>query len=467
MLVYPNQRWYKEDLGTTWNLSPYGICLLATMLQDRYEVNIVDAQFKNLSQNQFRSEIEKFMPDCVGISVLTSEYAPILNITSEIVKKVNKDITVIAGGVHVTTQYVNVMKNKDIDYGVRGEGEYVLKEILDYLSGEGPFPDRGLIYRKENGEIIALPPDYIQDLDSLPVPDFELVDYLSYATKKPRYGIDTPNVFPYARILTSRGCSFGCSFCQVKIISGEKWRYRSAKNVVDELVFLKERYGIKAFVIEDDNAFINKKRTKEMLRLIKEKNLNLKWKVSAVPIFKMDEETFQLMAETGCEMIGVAVESGVERILKQIIKKPVNLKVVPELIKTAQKYGLFVSANFIIGFPGETWHEIRQTLHYADTCNADYCKIFAAQPLIGTELFKIAKEQGCLIGDEKDVGWRYGRIKSPEFTPKDISILRAYEWDRINFTDPGKLKKTANIMGISVKELNEIRKRTRDNLSIG
>lgn len=465
MLIYPNQRWYKYDLTTTWNLSPYMLCLLATMLQDKYEIKIVDAQFYNMSEEQFKQEVQNFQPDCVGISVLSSEYASILDTAADIVKEINKDIITIAGGVHVTTQYYRVMENKNIDYAVRGEGEYVLRDFLAYLNGEGSFPKKGIVFRNENGGVTILPPDLIPDLDALPLPNYGLVDYPAYTNISPRYGVDSVYVYPYARILTSRGCYVGCSFCQVESISGKKWRMRSAEKVVDELSFLKTKYGIKAFIIEDDNPFGQKKRTKDMLRLLKERNLNLKWKAAGVAIFLMDEEIFKLMAETGCQMIGMAIESGTERILKQVIKKPIDLKKVPEMIKMAQKYGLYVAANFIIGFPGETWDEILQTIRYAEICGADYCKIYPANPLVGTKLFEMAQKSNLIVGDPNKVDWRYGRIKSSEFSPKDISILRVYEWDRINFSDPRKLQRTADIMGITIEELNKIRKSTRDNLT--
>ena len=465
MLVYPNQRWYKYDLTTTWNLSPYSLCLLATMIQDKYEVKIVDAQFYDMSEEQFKKEVEEFQPDCVGISILTSEYASILDTAASIIKEIDKEIITIAGGVHVTTQYYRVMENRDIDYAVRGEGEYVLREFLDYLNGDGELPTKGIIFRQGNGQLKVSPPDIVQNLDSLPLPNYELVDYAAYTDTGPRYGVDSVHIYPYARILTSRGCPVGCSFCQVKNISGTKWRFRSAENVVNELALLKEKYGIKAFIFEDDNPFFSKQRTKEMLRLLKQRKLNLKWKAAGVAVFRMDEEIFKLMAETGCEMIGIAVESGSERILKQIIKKPVNLKIIPQMIKLAQKYGIYVAANFIIGFPVETWDEIRHTLHFAETCGADYVKIYPANPLVGTKLFDMAKELGCIVGDENKVDWRYGRIKTSEFDPKDISILRVYEWDRINFSNPEKCKKTAKIMGITLEELGELRRATRENLT--
>ena len=429
MLVYPNQRWYKYDLTTTWNLSPYMLCMLATMMNGKYEICIVDAQFYNMSQELFRKKVEEFQPDCVGISVLSSEYASILDTAAAIIKEVNKDIVTVAGGVHITTQYSRVMENKDIDFAIRGEGEYVLRDFLCYLNGEAEFPTKGIIFRNENGKVIAKSPDIIQNLDALPIVNYDFVDYEAYANTGPRYGVDSVHIYPYARLLTSRGCPIGCSFCQVESISGKEWRMRSAENVIDELVFLKKRYGIKAFIFEDDNPFGQKKRTKEMLLLLKERKLKLKWKAAGVAIFMIDEEILKLMVETGCQMIGVAIESGTERILKQVIRKPVNLKKVPEMIKMAQSYGIFVAANFIIGFPGETWDEIMQTIHYAETCGADYVKIYPANPLVGTKMFEMAKQLNVIVGEETDVGWRYGRIKSDEFSPKDISILRVYEWD--------------------------------------
>jgi radical SAM superfamily enzyme YgiQ (UPF0313 family) len=464
MLMYPNQLWHKYDLTTTWNLSPYILCMLGTMIQETYEVKIIDAQFYKLSEEDFRKEVENFKPDCVGISVLTSEYSSILDTAARIVKSVDRDIVTIAGGVHVTTQYFKVMENKDIDYAVRGEAERVFPEFLGFLNEENPFPVKGMVFRNSEGKVTALPAEIIEDLDSLPMPNYELVDYAAYANTGPRYGVDSIPVYPHARMLTSRGCPVGCSFCQVSSISGSKWRPRSAAKVVEELEYLIKRYGIKAFLFEDDMPFGEKGRTKELLRLMIEKKLNLRWKAAGVAIFKMDEEIFSLMAQSGCISIGIAIESGTDRILKQVIEKPVNLKKIPEMIDLAHKYGIFIAANFIIGFPGETWDEIRQTLRYAETCGADYVKIYPANPLVGTRMFEMAKEMNAIEGDENAVGWRFGRIKSTEFSSKDISILRTYEWDRINFSDADKRKKTAEIMGVSPEELETIRKSTRDTL---
>ena len=463
MLVYPNQRWLKVDLSTTWNLNPYTICLLGTMIKDDVDLKIVDAQFYNICKDEFRKNIEDYDPDLIGISLLSTEYDVIGDIAAGIAKDVNKDIIVVVGGAHVTSMYLRVLENNNFDYAVRGEGEYAFRDLIRHFNEKGPFPE-GVIFRKPNGELHIPLLTLVRDLDALPYPDYELVDFSAYSMNIQRYGIDVPAALPFVRLPTVRGCPIGCSFCQVEHISGKKHRMRSASNVVGELEMLISKYNIKSVNFEDDNAFLNRTRSKEMLHMMIDHKLNLSWKANGVALFTLDNEILSLMAESGCLMINVAVESGNERVLKDIVMKPIDLKKVPGKIALIQKYNIYVCANFIIGMPGETWDEIRETLQYAETCGADYVKIFIANPLVNTKMHKIAKEMNCIVGDENTIDWRYGRIRTSEFTPKDISILRAYEWDRINFTDSEKRKKTAIMMGITVKELNKIRKNTRNSI---
>lgn len=100
------------------------------------------------------------------------------------------------------------MKNKDIDYAINSEGEHSLRNFLDYLSGKREFPKKGIVYRDDKGEVVALPPDIIENLDDLPLPNFDLVDYLAYANTLNCYGVDNVQVYPFARIFSSRGCPY-------------------------------------------------------------------------------------------------------------------------------------------------------------------------------------------------------------------------------------------------------------------
>ncbi|MFH0791703.1 MAG: cobalamin-dependent protein, partial [bacterium] len=233
LLTYPNQRWQKDDINTGWDLNPATLCLLAVMVKDIVDVKIIDAQFYNLTQEAFAREVENFDPNFVGISVMSSEYRDILGISAGIVKGIDKDIIVIAGGVHVTTNYDYVVRNKNIDYCVRGEGEHVLRQLIKYLIGKGGLPSEGLQNQA-----------FVKDLSQLPCPAYDLIDFKAYVEKPPKPHAGGPPLLPYARMTTTRGCPFGCSFCQVEIISGKKVRSRNPGDVVDELDFLKREYGI-------------------------------------------------------------------------------------------------------------------------------------------------------------------------------------------------------------------------------
>ena len=135
------------------------------------------------------------------------------------------------------------------------------------------------------------------------------------------------------------------------------------------------------------------------------------------------------------------------------------------MIKAAQKEGIYVAANFIIGFPTETWDEIRKTINFAEELNLDYMKLFSLIPLRNTKLWDICEENNYFRQgfSEETRHWSTGQVETKDFKPDDLTILRAYEWDRVNFTDPRKRKRTAEMMGISEEELLEIRRSTLSN----
>ncbi|MBD3823128.1 MAG: B12-binding domain-containing radical SAM protein [Epsilonproteobacteria bacterium] len=412
VLTYPNQRWQKDDMNTVWDLNPVTLCLLAT--------------------------------------------------------SVKPDILVIAGGVHITTKYEFAFRNRRIDYGIRGEGEFVLRELLLFLQGEAERPTKGLIYRDAEGEVVVGDIVWVEDLNTLPWPDYSFINFEEYLQRGERIGPNRPPEYPSYSVNTTRGCPFGCSFCQVEMISGKKVRYKDPKNVVDEILYLKGRYGIKSIVFGDDNMLMANggRYAAELFQEMIDREVNLKWVGTAFALFLLTDKHLRLMRDSGCIGLNVAIESGTERVLKQIVKKPIkDLKQVPKIIEKIHSYGMHCIANFIIGFSGETWEEIRETIRFAEHCGADYVKFFVAVPLYGTELYNIASMGEFLVHNEEfpKTDWRYSQIKSEEWSAQDISILRLYEWDRINFA-PDRIAKVASLWGLSIEELNEIRRKSRQNL---
>lgn len=463
ILMYPNFRWLDNwESKTLWNIHPYNIGLLSAMIENKYDVKIIDANMDHLTKEEFAELIKTEKPDVVGISILTNEYGEAGLIAAKIAKEIDPNIKTVLGGIHVISNPKSVINNAYGDYVLFGEGEYVFKELCDYFNGDGMLPTKGILYKKDGKIIDTGRADFIKDLDKLPFPSYHKVDFMKYANEIQRESVDRPRDMPYARILTSRGCPFNCCFCEVETISGKIPRCRSPENIITEIEWLIKRYGIKSIIFDDDNLFIYRDRAKKLFQLMIDKKFNLKWNAIAVAVFKLDEELLELMKESGCQYIDIAIESGVERVLKDIIHKPVNLEYAKKMIKKIKELKIDLALNFIIGFPGETWDEIRQTIKFAEELDVDYTKVFIATPLPNTELYRIAKEKGCLKKDfsfNKHL-WTDGSIETEEFRPQDLKILRAYEWDRINFSNPKKKKKIAEMMGIREERLDEIRKET-------
>jgi radical SAM superfamily enzyme YgiQ (UPF0313 family) len=465
VLVYPNQRWLKDDIVTTWRVDPRTIAVLAAVARGVVDVEILDANVQNLSPNAFRDAIVKLEPDYVGVSLLTTEYAPILYQAADIVKAVNPSIVVIAGGVHVTLHPAEVMSHSSIDYACHGEGEYLLRDLLLYLQGQGAMPQTGLLYR-DGEKVVVQEKAVVEDLAKLPWPAYDLLDFRDYCETDARQGANRFPELPGMAMIISRGCPYRCSFCQVASISGRQARVREPADVVEEIKFAKEQYGIRSITFFDDNFFMPKQAMKELLRRMCDEKLGIKWQAAGAAIWVLDDEFLDLMERSGCTGVTVALESGVQRVLNDIINKPIkNIHEMPDKIARIQQRGIWVAANFIIGLPGETWEEIRQTVRFAETCGADYVKFYVAVPLHGTRMYEMAEEMGVLGVSEEGVSvdWRYGQILSDEWTPKDVSALRVYEWDRINFA-PGRIEKVCEIWGMTIEEINRTRKETRDSL---
>ena len=466
LFIVPNFHWIDKDVNALWDLVPWNLCLIAANIEDICsEVKIIDAYKKNLSEKELEKQIRDYKPDIVGLTVLMDQYAEVAPRTTKIIKNISKDILTVLGGVYAMANPERAMKDKNLDYVVIGEGEYAFKQLVGYYSGACDLPKRGICFRKKENELENRGhAEFIKNLDLLPKPAYHLIDFLSYYEKYDnRKSVDTPAGVPYARVSTSRGCPEKCSFCQVPSLMGSYYRARTPDHVCDEIEWLRNKYGVKAIVFDEDNILTNTKRAKALFKRMIERGLSMPWTNDATAVFRLDEELVDLMVESGCEYINIAIESGTERVTRDIVLKPLDFEHAKKMVAYVRKKGIFVSGNFIIGFPTETWDEIRQTIAFAEEINVDYAKIFIALPFRGTEMFDLAEQTDSIIQDTYDgkTLWTTGgAIKSEHWSADDLTVLRAYEWDRINFTDPKKLAKTAKRMKVSIKELNVIRKRT-------
>ena len=247
-------------------------------------------------------------------------------------------------------------------------------------------------------------------------------------------------------------------------------RFRSAENVLEEIGMLYKE-GIKEVIFLDDHFLANRDRALKIMNGILENYNGLKWKCVNVTAWLLDEEILRLMYKSGCNFITVSIESGNQNVLARLIKKPIRLDTIPAKLDLAKSIGFDVIANFVIGFPGETWEQIRDTFRYAEKLNVDIVNFHIATPLPKTELMDLCL-RGKLLPDDylenisNYSGYGKGLIATKEFTSFELEVLRSFEWDRINFSSPERKKSIARMNGITMKELEDWRMNTRRNLGV-
>lgn len=306
------------------------------------------------------------------------------------------------------------------------------------------------------------------DLKEMVKPDYSLTAIKEYVSKEEVVATNFVNESRkhFANVITSYGCPYNCIFCASRSISGRKVVIRPADDVLEEIDYLVNECKIELLNIMDDNILFDKERAKYIFNEIIRRDYNIEIRIDNVAIWHLDEEMINLIKLAGCTRMGVSIESGCERVLHQIIRKPLKLEIVKPIREMCRKAGLLMTSNFIIGFPGETWDEIRETLRFAEECDFDMIMIHVATPLPKTDLYDYAIEKGALdpefsFFDDSHFGTGVGYLTTNEFTPKELEILRAFEWDRINFSTQEKRKRVCEILEINEEELKEFRKQTR------
>ncbi len=419
--------------------------IAASLEKNGYVVKILDAgiekwnkinergngvKYLGMSWKDITKKIKHENPDIVGISILTVE-AINASFTAKAVKNANKNIKVVAGGPHVCVRPEQTISDPNIDFIVIGEGEVTMVELVKALDKNKTLKNIKGIWYKENNKIIKNKPrPLIQNLDALPFPSWHLMNMKKYfeATKYLQGSRAIPgNGFS---IITSRGCPFACVFCSIRLSMGRKFRARSPKNVVDEIEALVKRYDVNYIGFEDDNLTLDRKRIEKICDLIIKKGLNKKISFDApngVRADTLDENLLRKMKETGFKGIIVSPESGSQWVVNKIIGKNLDLNTVENTVRICRKIGIKCGCFFVIGLPGETIEQIKETVKFANKMRSlgaiPFCSI--AWPYYGTNLYKIAKKKGYLLkndGEELELGLLNSEalIKTPEFSPKQL-----------------------------------------------
>jgi radical SAM superfamily enzyme YgiQ (UPF0313 family) len=389
------------DKGNIWrtlkrNLPTLGLAYIAAFLEQYgHSVSIVDMNAQTMGIDDLLNRIKAGKYNLIGITATTVQINPALIIAQKIKEKF-PDTKIVMGGPHPNVMLEEVLSNRYVDYVVRGEGEFTMLELV---KGNAIDSIYGLSYKIGNRLAHNPQRPAIEDLDALPFPARHLLPMDKYSPTPGNY-----KRLPAASMITSRGCPGKCTFCNTDIF-GKSIRFRSAKNIADEIVFLVKKYKIKEISFYDDTFTISKKNIEELCSVILKNNIDITWSCMSRADF-VNPALLELMNKAGCHSICYGIESGDEQILANVNKK-ISLNRVQETIKWTKKAGIDVRVSFMLGNPGETEETLKKTIRYAISLDPDIFVFNITTPFPGTEMFNWAKEKGYLTTlnwDDYDLG---------------------------------------------------------------
>ncbi len=400
---------------------PMGLLYVATYAKKkfgrRFDIEILDAQVEKMDHGMVEKYLKEKQPDLVGITCMTFMTIDALEVARR-AKKANPDAFVIMGGVHPTIYPEELVSQPALDGIVAGEGELVFCELLDALDKKESLSGiQGFGFKQNNRAIVNPRADFIQDLDSLPFPDRNLLPYKKY------YNLLGSGKEIMTGLLTSRGCPHNCIFCTS--LDGRMCRMRSPENVVSEIEICVDK-GISDFNVIDDTFTISRKRVIAIADLIIQKGLKITMDINA-RVDQVDQEVLDKLAQAGCNRIRFGVESGNPEVLKAL-RKGITIPQAREAFKLASRSGIATFAYFMLGSPGESKKEAKESIQLAKELNPDFVQFLITTPFPSSDLYEMGMEKGILGGDY----WReFSRQPREDFTP---------QWWTENFS-PEELKK--------------------------
>ena len=363
---------------------PLGLMSLAgSTIAHGHETQILDAQAHGYPSQKVVAKALESGARVVGITSTTCSFNEAVRIADGIKEKDN-GIIILLGGHHVTALPENSLTRSRADVAVCGEGEEILPQLLDRIQEARSFHDLpGLAYRQ--GDTIRRngPALFVSDLDALPLPARELIDYSLYSDA-PR-GLSEPQ----DAVEGSRGCAYKCGFC----VAGRRpLRFKSIQKVLNEISTIKNQYGVKHIIMQDDTFTLDKKRVIDFCKGIVDRNLDIQF-ACQTRFDKVDEEILGWLERAGCTAACFGVESGNKEVLTSIGKK-LDLDEVLKKAPLLKNYSFKTRCTFILGWINESENQVLETIAFAKRLEADETAFCIATPFPGSRMWDYAVEQG-------------------------------------------------------------------------
>lgn len=442
---------------------PLGLLYIAGSLEREHKVCVYDYDIDLGNDKKLKEALEKEKPDVVGLTANTATIVSAKSIAKS-VKEVNKGTLVFIGGIHATMDPDYCIEVNDFDFVLRGEAEHTSLALVNHIA-DSKFEEIGGLLFKRDGKVVKnKDASYIENLDELPFPARHLV-------KNPSAYVP-PNAkrLPVAAIMTSRGCAGRCTFCCTKYLLGSRFRSRSPENVIEEIRYCVEKYGIKEAHIVDDVFTFNKERVLKIRDLMKESGLDVDFVLfNGVRADQVDIPILKALKDLGVYQLGFGCESGSQEILNNI-KKGEKLDTIRNAYKMAREIGFETWAYFILGLPGETEETIKETMRFAKEIDADFPKFHILAPYPNSEVYNELKEKNLIddfnyenygihtkpvhhlpsLSAEDIVRWQKKAYRSfylrPKIIWKNIKRINSFTQLKLNFNSAMFILKQAGVL---------------------
>ncbi len=407
---------------------PLNIMIIKSILDEYYEdVEIIDYDFMikkgEFSKNDFIKQaivqIEEIKPDLVGFTTNCSNYPIAIELALNITEKLDK-VRVFLGGPQASFAYKRTLERfLYINFIVVGEGEKTIRELAErnfILSSD----IRGISYRHNNEIVFTGERDLLTDFGGNKS-IYETVDIKSYWEYISRQEV------PMIPIEVGRGCPMNCTFCCTSIFWKRKYRNKPIEKIVDEIVYLKDKYGIDSFSFVHDNLTFSSNYVIQLCDEILKKKLDIKW-ICSSRIDHLEASLVDLMKNSGCRGVFFGIESGSEEIQKSINKR-IDVESVITTIKMVAEFGMYTTASFILGFPGEKIDQLEKTLLLALECRraGAYIEIQTLSPMLGTDIYNTYKDS-CIFSENyyQRLWLDYSDLRIHKIIEEDIEIFNFF-----------------------------------------
>lgn len=384
-----------------------GLGYIAESLHDSgFAVSVFDMNLR-YSHKDLQRKISDFKPDIIGFTVMTFGYKDVYAVINK-VKESYPGIKIVAGGPHISTLREKVLRDcPAIDYGIILEGDL---SVVELCRGNEPAGIQGLIYRKNDRILVNAYEKFIENLDKISFPKYEMFELDKYPTRQ-------------IGIVTSRGCPYSCIYCPVIAAIGKKFRQRSAENIITEIDYWYHK-GYREILFLDDNFTLSRERVKQICELISKRNYRgVKFKCpNGVRADRVDYEILKAMRESGFDMIAFGVEASSDKVLKNI-KKGESIATIEKSIRDACNLGFDVDLFFLIGSPGETLEDVKTSFSLALRYPVRNAHFYNIIPFPATELYDWLKENKYFTQSPEAIMNNASHfINEPSFYTPEMSV---------------------------------------------